>query len=80
MSRPGFVRIPRTNGKAAVIRADQITALLPQDVKGGGEELTIQLGTIVVHTTLSMTEIAAMVQNATGLPMTIVEPPAAEAA
>lgn len=79
MSRPGFIRIPRTNGKAVVIRADCITAMVPQEVKGV-EELTIQLGTIVVHTTLTEKEIAAMVQSATGLPMTIVEPPVREAA
>lgn len=80
MSRPGFIRIPRTNGKPVVVRADMITAMLPNTVKEKGsgeefEELTIQIGaTITVHTRLTEAQIAAMVQNAVGLPMTIYEP------
>ena len=73
MSRPGFIRIPRTNGKPVVVRADCITAMVPTEVKGGAEELTIQLGTIVVHTSLTQDEIAKLVMNATGQPMVIVE-------
>jgi hypothetical protein len=78
MSRLTFIRIPRTNGEDAIIRADMITALLPQKVKVKGseedvDEVTIQIGpSIHIHTRLSVERITAAVQNATGgLPMTI---------
>lgn len=76
MIRPGFIRIPRTNGPPCVVRADQLTALLPQEpkTKASAPEVTMQFGTIVVHTTLTVEQIAGLVQNATGMPMVIVEP------
>ena len=82
MTRPAFCRIPRLNGEPALVRADQITALLPQRVKSRGsdemaDEVVIQLGTVVIHTPLTVDQIAMMVLNATGQPMVIQEPPAA---
>lgn len=74
MSRPGFIRVPRTNGLPAVVRADMITALLPQEPKKAGAppELMIQIGaTVTIHTLSTVEQVAKAVLNATGQPMTV---------
>lgn len=82
MSRPAFIRVPRIGDDLpALIRADMITAVLPQRVKRKGsdevrEELMIQIGTAyAIQTTLSEADLRKMVLSATGQPITVVEEP-----
>ena len=77
MIQPRFIKIPRTDGRSATIRADAITALLPGQVKGQ-DEVVIAIGpTQQVHTPLSEGTIVKMMAAALGTMPVTVEPDAA---
>lgn len=78
MTKPCFIRIPRTDGRMATIRADAITALLPGTGKGGVEEVAISLGpTMTVHTTLAERSLVSMIAASLGTMPVVIEPDAA---